>query len=181
MLFCSLAFLNESSAVCPPGWDGPIVVTTNIYGCQVEYSYCYKIDENGYHCISLNEIKFSAACDSAFMASNIASLTDSILAEIALGEISQKWGTINEIGPCPTGTMCFLKLDDAICYNGWILNVKKQWVMNKCDNEIRSCNEVVYYCWDYSYKPRKLVVRREGTTMIGPKCSLPCKTNCGSN
>ncbi len=183
ILFCTaIAFLSsyQAKADCPPGWDGSYTVDTVVNGCNVEYTYCYKIDENGFHCISLNDIKFGAGCDSAFIEKAMKEFTEEILLQIGLGEaVVKRWDIVGEIGPCPDNTMCLLKLDDAICYDGLKLNEKKQWIMNKCDNEIRGCNEILYYCWDYDVKPRKLVIRHVGMTVTGPPCKYPCHTNCG--
>ncbi len=182
ILFCAaigFLFCSQAKAVCPPGWDSSFTVNTVILGCNVEYTYCCKIDGYGNHCISLNDIKFGYDCDSAFIEKAMKDFSEEILLQIGLGDAVFMWGIESEIGPCPDNTMCLLKLDDAICYNGLKLNEKKQWEMNKCDNEIRGCNEVLYYCWNYGHKPKTLEIRHEGMTVTGPPCKEPCHTNCG--
>ena len=73
---------------------------------------------------------------------------------------------------------------DAICYDGWITTTSLDpfgacfpvEVMDKCDDELRSCNETVTICWDDALQ--EYVITRVGSSMIGPACRLPCHTNC---
>jgi hypothetical protein len=178
LAFFLISYVNVF-ALCE-GWDGSMTRIVTYNGCQIEYTFCYRINQQtGFHEISIPTIKVLLPCNGSMYDANKSVINDAILNDIALnsGLFGGIW--VDEvIPPCPT-TLCNLKIYDAICYNGWQL-VGNKWEMNTCDNEKRSCNEVVRFCWEIVNGVRVLRITKEGYP-TGPPCPPPvgCSTNCG--
>ncbi|NLO18603.1 MAG: hypothetical protein GX121_01780 [Ignavibacteria bacterium] len=155
-------------------------------GCTYEYIYCYGM-LNGFHCIAISEIDVvydPPLCTGASFESNMQSITDSILVHIGLEPDILNFLGLEGVPKCPSGLMCMLRLYDAICYNGWYTYTRLNkdgtitfiQLMDKCDDEVRSCNEIVTICYDEILK--EYVVTRIGSSLSGPPCTWPCHTNC---
>lgn len=185
-LIASLAIMfmaNIKMDACPPGWadSGTQIITYN--GCTYEYSYCYGL-QKGLHCISLSDITVLPPCTGSDFENNAHEITDAILIAICTTPAIYNWAGYQLIPTCPNGFLCTLKISDAICYDGWIPftryneelgTIEIVWEMNKCDNEIRNCNETIYICWDAVNQ--KYQMTREGY-QTGPECVEPCHSTC---
>jgi len=166
------------------GWT--IARTVSINGCWYLYHFCYRINPyTGFHEISVNDISILTPCDSSNFESNPNLIKDSILIDIGLsGFLESEWGLI--IPLCPN-QLCLLTLYDDFCYNGWTYNGPPDppdfspnieymeqvylWTMNKCDEELRSCNETILYCWEIINGDSVLMLWKEGYP-TGPPCPL---------
>jgi hypothetical protein len=173
---------SAKAQLCPnPPWDGSSYVTEVVYNdCTYRCTYCCGIIE-GYHCVALMRIDVKNGCKPENFENNAREITDAILIKIAQSGLPKEWG-LGQIPECPE-SICVLRLYDAICYHGWIYNdVTEFYEMDRCDNEIRSCNEVVRICWVIENGVQVIKVQREGT-LQGPSCDenngLGCHTNCG--
>jgi hypothetical protein len=176
---------SAKAQLCPnPPWDGSISDYTDYNGCTYHFTFCYRIDNLGYHCIAIAQIEVIPPCDGDDFEANMQDVTDAIIIRIAKNnELRQVKGWEGlEIPECPA-TTCFLKIYDAICYHGWIYNdVTGFYEMDKCDDLIRTCNETAYVCWELINGNQVARVVRQGF-MQGTPCDEStgenCHTNCG--
>jgi len=169
-----MANMNVKAA-CPNGWTE---AGGTLYhdGCLYAYTYCYGL-LNGLHCMSFNYISVQGPCDGDDYDNNKKEINDLILLQI--GQYLESINFFGEpIPECPEGTMCLLRIYDAYCYSGWY-SIKGWYFPIKCDDqELRSCNETIYYCWeDLGNGQRILRVIRDGY-MSGPPCPQGCNSSC---
>jgi len=185
-LLALLVIVFTNVKACPDGWTESARETINYNGCSYEYIYCYGM-LNGFHCIALSEINVvynPPFCTGTTFDLNPQEITDAILIQIALEPEILRFLDIETIPICPSGLMCMLRLYDAFCYSGWYTFTRLNddgtttvvQSMNKCDEELRSCNETVTICWDEVNN--RYQITRVGSSLIGPECKSPCHTNC---
>jgi hypothetical protein len=180
-LFIGMAAAQSAKAqLCPSDWN-PVTQSSEILvfgGCIYECIFCYGIDALGYHCISLTSINVMYPCTGADFEADSKNIVNAILIQIAQRQDILSFLEVQNIPECPNN-ICLLRLYDAFCYNGWWLNPNTRYYeMQKCDNEIRSCNEVIRICWTLINGQQVIQVDRIGTPQ-GAECKSPCKTNCG--
>ncbi len=188
-LLALLIIVFSNVKACPDGWAESARETINFNGCTYEYIYCYGM-LNGFHSIALSEINVvynPPFCTGLSFDLNPQEITDAILIQIAIDPVIYNWAGYDDIPPCPSGLMCIMRMYDAFCYNGWYTYTRLNkdgtttvvQSMNKCDDELRSCNETVTICWEYDeYGNREYKITRVGSSLIGPECLYPCHTNC---
>jgi hypothetical protein len=183
LLICTAAAQSAKAQMCPQGWtEATEVIVYN--SCTYVCTFCYGLDNLGYHCISLARIDVAydpgnPGCDGSDFELYSKEIVNALLIQIVQRyDILVEFLGEYEIPPCPN-SICLLRLFDAFCYNGWKLNDEKTFYeMQKCDNEIRSCNEVIRICWTLINGQQVIQVDRIGGVQ-GPECKRPCKTNCG--
>jgi len=158
------------------GWDGSFTNTLVWQNCTIEFTYCFRITEQGFHEIKIAKINVLAPCNGSFFDNNKEAITDEIIKFISLSPlVVVSWD--NLVPECPDYT-CLIKWNDAICYDGWGYNSEeKKWEMNVCDEVTRSCNETIHICFESEPPPRHLKVERIGF-FSGPPCPEFCTSNC---
>jgi len=147
--------------------------STNNTNCTISYSYCLRVNYyTGFHEIVLENISI-CGCDTSIFSS---SLVDSVLWAVMRGSSVVAWLGYSEIPYCPSG-LCSVNVYDLICFSNWFKNpITGCWEMNKCnDGLIRSCNEVIYVCYDKMTGKR--VVMRSGY-VTGEPCKNGCRPSC---
>jgi len=183
-LLTLLVIVFTNVKACPPGWtEYPEVITIKVDGCEYQFIFCYGM-VGEMHSVAISQIAVVPPCTGDDFDQNAQEVTDAILKYIATIPFIVNWAGYEIIPNCPGGLMCLLRMYDAICYDGWITTTSLDpfgacfpvEVMNKCDDELRSCNETVTICWDEVLQ--EYVITRVGSSLIGPPCRLPCHTNC---
>ncbi len=171
-------------AQCPTGWDGPNYSTVTVNGCSYIASWCYRVFM-GLHEIAVCGWTIMPPCNPSNYENDPTVVKDAVLRQIAeSGFFQSEWGlTIPE---CPQ-TLCIIRWHDALCYSGWIPITLPPpylppnnilYIMDVCDNEVRSCDETVRFCWETDDNGvRTLVIWRQGA-FLGPDCPEKCKPDC---
>ncbi len=190
LLFAALVIVFANVAVaCPPGMFESDYHTTTFNGCTIGYTFCYG-EYGNYDAISLGEIIIYPPCTGDVYENNKEALTNQILLEIPLSqEIITYYGGPGYIPICPNGSMCFIRVYDAICYSGWYKDYDIKdliprppepyvWRMEVCDDgELRACYSTIYYCWEIIGNEQVLRMEKYGSK-VGHECPENCEWNC---
>jgi hypothetical protein len=178
-LFFAIGLLINNSMACPTGtpvWSGPASVTISFPPCSLTVTYCYRIDEFGFHQISFQSISIwgGGSCNGTFYDANRRAINDLFIIAIAQGPIvAGLWGlTIPEYPNC----LCLLKYYDAFCYKGWVPDDQGGWGTDVCnDGLVRDCNQTILIC---KQQDNSLLVTRSGSPE-GEQCPEECPyDNC---
>jgi hypothetical protein len=208
LLFAALAivFANVEvrPAYCPPGYDLSPWYYTYFNGCKIGYQFCYGIDENELHGFSLKQIIIYPPCNQSVYENNKEALTNKILLEIPLTYESASLFQDNPTDPpnpnyipeCPNNTLCFLRVDDAFCYNGWEARPFNSYpkprplppdpgygtdvtAMKICDDgKLRTCYNAIYYCWEEDEHGEPVLRMYKNGYQQGDPCPYPCQWSC---
>ncbi len=183
MLFAVVVFNQNTYAQCPEPdacgpWAGPISSTmTYVFNngmdtCHINYVFC--IRENtctGLHELALSSVSMCEGCDPSIFSQQ---LIDSVLWAAGTHQKTLDILGTTEIGFCPNG-LCFLRVYDRICFNGWTLNSGGCWEMNTCPGStLGKCNYLIVICYEKDGTRR--VIREGGP--VGEPCPSPCKSSC---
>jgi len=183
-----IVFANVVVA-CPPGMFESDYHTTTFNGCTIGYTFCYG-EYGNYDAISLGEIIIYPPCSSDVYEDYKKEIIDQILLEIPVSqELITYYGSPDYIPICPNGTMCFLRVYDALCYSGWYKDFDIKyidppppdgfvWRMQVCDDDqLRTCYSTIYYCWEIVGNQQVLRMEKYGTK-LGPECPKDCEWSC---